>query len=246
MRMTEGSITGQMLRFMLPLFIGNLFQQLYNAADALIVGRMLGEQALAAVAGTGNLVFLIVSFFSGIASGAGVAISRYYGSKEPDKLQSAIHTSVAFGIFATVVLTLAGVIFSPALLRWMDTPEDVMAASVEYMSIYFAGSLSLVMYNTFRGIMQAVGDSRNPLIYLVISSIINVILDILFIKYIYAGKHSCHRQRNRCSYAERKARSHSSCRNSSVSNFLYLMVKNINSRFSLYYKEANDCANRYQ
>lgn len=187
LRMTEGPIMRQMFRFMLPLFIGNLFQQLYNAADALIVGRLLGEQALAAVAGTGNLIFLIVSFFSGIASGAGVAISRYYGGKEPEKLQKAIHTSVAFGLFATVILTVAGVALSPALLRWMDTPEDVMAASVEYIGIYFAGSLSLVMYNTFRGIMQAVGDSRNPLIYLIISSIINVILDIVFIKYIYAG-----------------------------------------------------------
>ncbi len=186
-RMTEGSIGGQMFRFMLPLFIGNLFQQLYNTADALIVGRLLGEQALAAVAGTGNLIFLIVSFFSGIAGGAGVAISRYYGGKEPDKLQRAIHTSVAFGLIATAVLTVAGVAFSPAMLRWMDTPEEIMAQSVEYMAIYFAGSLSLVMYNTFRGIMQAVGDSRNPLVYLITSSIINVILDIVFIKYLYAG-----------------------------------------------------------
>ena len=186
-RMTEGSIGGQMFRFMLPLFIGNLFQQLYNTADALIVGRLLGEQALAAVAGTGNLIFLIVSFFSGIAGGAGVAISRYYGGKEPEKLQSAIHTSVAFGLIATAVLTVAGVLFSPAMLRWMDTPEDIMAQSVEYMAIYFAGSVSLVMYNTFRGVMQAVGDSRNPLIYLITSSVINVILDIVFIKYLYAG-----------------------------------------------------------
>lgn len=185
--MTEGSIIGQMFRFMLPLFIGNLFQQLYNTADALIVGRLLGEQALAAVAGTGNLIFLIVSFFSGIASGAGVAISRYYGGKEPEKLQRAIHTSVAFGLIAAAILTAAGVKFSPVLLRWMDTPEDVMASSVEYITIYFAGSLSLVMYNTFRGVMQAVGDSKNPLVYLIVSSVINVILDIVFIKYVYAG-----------------------------------------------------------
>lgn len=187
MRMTEGSIVKKMFDFMVPLFIASLFQQLYNAADALIVGRMLGNTALAAVAGTGNLIFLVVSFFSGIASGAGVAISRYFGGREPEKLQTAIHTSVAFGIIATVILTVCGVAFTPTMLRWMQTPADVMASSVEYVRLYFMGSVSLVMYNTFRGVMQAVGDSRNPLKYLIISSVINIILDIVFIKYVYAG-----------------------------------------------------------
>ncbi|MBQ7895178.1 MAG: MATE family efflux transporter, partial [Oscillospiraceae bacterium] len=177
----------QMISFMIPLFIGTLFQQLYNTADAFIVGRMLGNDALAAVTGTGNLIFLMVSFFSGIAAGAGVVISRYYGGREPEKLQTAIHTSVAFGLAASLILTVLGVVFAPQLLRMLDTPEDIMAPSMEYFRIYFAGSLSLVMYNTFKGIMQAVGDSRNPLIYLIISSITNVVLDIVFIKYVYAG-----------------------------------------------------------
>lgn len=187
MRMTEGPIIKQMFSFMIPLFIGTLFQQLYNTADAFIVGRTLGNDALAAVTGTGNLIFLMVSFFSGIAAGAGVVISRYYGGREPEKLQTAIHTSIAFGLAASLILTVLGVIFAPQLLRMLDTPEDIMAPSVEYFRVYFAGSLSLVMYNTFKGIMQAVGDSRNPLIYLIISSITNVVLDIVFIKYLYAG-----------------------------------------------------------
>jgi len=187
LRMTEGPIIGQMLAFTLPLFIGNLFQQLYNTADALIVGRLLGSHALAAVSGTGNLVFLIVSFFAGISAGAGVAISRYYGAREYEKTQLAIHTNIAFGIIASIILTLVGVLCTPAILRWMGTPEDVMELSAEYIRVYFAGSVGLVFYNCFRGIMQALGDGRNPLIYLVVSSITNVVLDIVFIAVFKTG-----------------------------------------------------------
>jgi len=186
-RMTEGSIVRKMLAFTLPLFIGNLFQQLYNTADALIVGRLLGSRALAAVSATGNLVFLVVSFFVGISAGAGVAISRYYGAKDREKTQLAIHTNIAFGLIVSVILTLVGVFCTPTILRWMGTPEDVMALSAEYIRVYFAGSIGLVFYNCFRGTMQAVGDGKNPLIYLVISSITNVILDIVFIAVFKTG-----------------------------------------------------------
>ena len=179
--MTEGSIAGHLLRFTLPLFIGNLFQQLYNTADALIVGNMLGSEALAAVSGTGSLVFMLVSFFMGISAGAGVAISRYFGSREPEKMSLAIHTNIAMSLAAGLLLTVVGVAFTPAILRWMDTPENVMPMATEYIRIYFAGSMGLVLYNCFRGIMQAVGDSRNPLRYLIISSVLNVLLDLLFI-----------------------------------------------------------------
>ena len=180
-RMTDGSIAGKLVRFAVPLFIGNLFQQLYNTADALIVGNMLGNDALAAVSSTGTLVFLLVSFFAGISAGAGVAISRYYGAREHDKMELAIHTNIAFNIVAGILLTIVGVCFTPTILRWMSTPEDVFEQAALYVRIYFAGSLGLVMYNSCRGIMQAVGDSKHPLYYLIISSVLNVILDIVFI-----------------------------------------------------------------
>lgn len=180
-RMTEGPIAGQMVRFALPLFIGNLFQQLYNTADALIVGNLIGSEALAAVSATGTLVFLLVSLFAGIASGAGVVVSRYFGARDPDRMRAAIHTVLALDLMTAALLTLIGTTLTPAILRLMGTPADVMNRSTAYIRIYFAGSLGLVLYNSCRGIMQAVGDSRHPLYYLVTSSVINVFLDLLLI-----------------------------------------------------------------
>ena len=180
-RMTEGPIGSQLVRFALPLFIGNLFQQLYNTADALIVGNLIGSEALAAVSATGTLVFLLVSFFAGIAAGAGVVVSRYYGAREPEKVQRAIHTVLAFDLTSGAILTVLGTTLTPWLLRLMGTPEDVMARSVLYIRIFFAGSLGLVLYNSCRGVMQALGDSRHPLYYLIFSSVLNVVLDVLFI-----------------------------------------------------------------
>lgn len=185
--MTEGSIPGLMLRFAAPLFFGNLFQQLYNTADALIVGRYLGDSALAAVSSTGSLIFLLISLFEGIAAGAGVIISRYYGARDNEKLHSAVHTSVAFALATGVILTVLGTLLTPWILRLMGTPEDVMPLAVTYTRIFFAGSLTLVMYNSLRGVMQAVGDGKDPLIFLAISSITNVILDIVFIRFFHTG-----------------------------------------------------------
>lgn len=186
-RMTEGSIPGLMLRFAAPLFFGNLFQQLYNTADALIVGRYLGDSALAAVSSTGSLIFLLISLFEGIAAGAGVIISRYYGARDNEKLHSAVHTSVAFALATGIILTVLGTLLTPWILRLMGTPEDVMPLTVTYTRIFFAGSLTLVMYNSLRGVMQAVGDGKDPLIFLAISSITNVILDIVFIRFFHTG-----------------------------------------------------------
>ena len=187
MRMTEGSIPGQMLRFAAPLFLGNLFQQLYNTADALIVGNMLGSDALAAVSATGTLVFLIISLFVGIAAGSGVLISRYYGAQDYEKLEKAVHTNVAFSLVAGLLMTVFGVLFTPWMLRAMGTPEDVMDLSATYIRIFFAGSLGLVLYNGLRGVMQAVGDGKNPLKYLIFCSVLNVILDITFIGVFHTG-----------------------------------------------------------
>ena len=187
MRMTEGSIPGQILRFAAPLFLGNLFQQLYNTADALIVGNLLGNDALAAVSATGTLVFLVISLFVGIAAGSSVLISRYFGAQDYDKLEKAIHTNVAFSLAAGVLMTVFGVLFTPWMLKAMGTPEDVMDLSATYIRTFFAGSIGLVLYNGLRGVMQAVGDGKNPLKYLIFCSVLNVVLDIAFIGLFHTG-----------------------------------------------------------
>ena len=179
--LTEGPIWKSMAAFAIPIFLGNLFQQLYNTADSLIVGNFLGSDALAAVSSSGNLIFLMVGLFNGIAIGAGVVIARYYGARQIDQLQKAIHTTVAFGIISGLLLTIVGILLTPQILIWMSTPSDVLPNSITYFRIYFMGSLAFVLYNNFVGILQSVGDSRHPLYYLIISSLVNIILDLLFV-----------------------------------------------------------------
>ncbi len=179
--MTEGKISKKIILFAMPIFLGNLFQQLYHIVDSLVVGNVLGKDALAAVSSSGSLIFLIVGFISGIFTGAGVIIARYYGAKKMKKVKIAVHTTIAFGLIAGVVITVVGMCLTPFLLKLMGTPEDVLPKSILYFRLYFAGGIGIVMYNTCMGIFQAVGDSRHPLYYLIISSITNVILAILFV-----------------------------------------------------------------
>ena len=185
--MTSGSIPKQMVFFALPILLGNLFQQLYNTVDSLIVGNFLGSQALAAVSSSGNIIFLMIGFFNGVAIGAGVVISRYFGAREIERMQNAIHTTVAFGLIVSFIMTLVGIFFTPTLLQWMGTPESVMDASVTYFKIYFLGSFGSIMYNFFVGILQAVGDSKHSLYYLIISSVVNIVLDLFFIAFLKMG-----------------------------------------------------------
>ncbi len=185
--MTQGPIWKRITYFALPILLGNLFQQMYNTADSLIVGNFLGKNALAAVSSTGSLIFMLIGFLSGIAIGAGVVISRYFGGNKLEEMSQAVHTTVAFGLVAGVVMTAVGVGLSPQILRWMDTPENVMYNSQLYLSIYFMGSLGSVMYNVCVGIMQAVGDRRHPLYYLIVSSVVNVVLDLFFIAVLGMG-----------------------------------------------------------
>jgi putative MATE family efflux protein len=166
--------------FALPLFWGNLFQQLYNMADSLIVGNFLGKSSLAAVTCTGSLIFLLVGFFNGTAMGAGVVIARFFGAKDYKKVKTAIHTDLAFGIACGVALTIIGVLFAPQILRLMSTPDNVIEEAVWYIRVYFCGSLAVVLYNVCTGILQAVGDSKHPLYYLIISSVVNLVLDVVF------------------------------------------------------------------
>ena len=185
--LTEGPISQALISFALPLLLGNLFQQLYNTADSLIVGNFLGSEALAAVSSSGNLIFLMVGLVNGVSMGAGVVIARYFGAKDYDRMQKTIHTLLAFGLVAGALLTVVGVALSPVMLRLMDTPETVLPNSISYFRTYFTGSLAFVLYNICMGFLQAVGDSRHPLQYLIISSLVNVVLDLLFVGVFHMG-----------------------------------------------------------
>ena len=179
--LTEGSIWKKMLLFALPIFLGNVFQQFYNAFDSWVVGKFIGDTALAAVSSSGSLIHMFVGFFNGVAMGAGVIIAKFYGAQDHKNMRIAIHTNVAFGLVAGSVLTVLGVAFSPTVLRWMNTPENVMPQSVAYFRFYFCGAIFTVLYNIFVGILHAVGDSKHPLYYLMFSTAVNVVLDLLFV-----------------------------------------------------------------
>ena len=185
--LTEGSIWKKMLLFALPIFLGNVFQQFYNTFDSWVVGKFIGDTALAAVGSSGSLIHMFVGFFNGVAMGAGVIIARFYGARDYEKMRTAVHTDVAFGLTAGAVLTILGVAFSPTILKWMGTPESVMPQSVTYFRFYFCGAIFTVMYNIFVGILHAVGDSRHPLYYLIFSTFVNIVLDLLFVAVLKMG-----------------------------------------------------------
>ncbi len=179
---TEGVIWKQILLFFFPILFGTLFQTLYNTVDAIIVGQFLGKQALAAVGGgTGTMINLIIGFFTGLSSGATVVISQFYGAEDTDKTEKAIHTAIALAIVGGILISIFGYIFTRPLLVLIDTPNDVLDMAETYLHIYFAGSLSIVMYNICAGIFRAMGDSNRPLYFLIIGSVVNIILDIVFI-----------------------------------------------------------------
>ena len=186
-RMTEGSIPKQIVAFAIPLFLGNLFQQLYNVADSLIVGNVLGSEALAAVASSGSLIFLMTGFFQGMAMGAGVIISRYFGARDGKAVRRVVHTDIAFGFICGLLMMAMGVLFTPQILKLMGTPADVFPNSVAYLRVYFLGSLAVVIYNICMSILNSVGDSKHPLYYLVFSSCVNIVLDLIFCGIFHLG-----------------------------------------------------------
>ena len=179
--MTEGNIRRKMLGFALPILAGYFFQQLYNTVDALIVGNYLDADALAAVTSTGSYTYLMIGFVAGFATGAGIIVARHIGAGSPEETEKAAHTAVTLGLVFSVVLTLAGVLATPGILRLMGTPDTVFPRSCRYLQVYFAGSAFLIMYNMFVSILQATGESRYPLLCLAVSSLTNILLDILFI-----------------------------------------------------------------
>ena len=187
MLMTEGPIAKLIIKFALPVFWGNLFQQLYNIVDSLIVGNFAGDEALAAVSSSGSLIFMITGFLLGVFSGSSVVISQYYGAKDKENVQKALHTTIAFAVISGLILALVGIVLSGQILKWMDTPKNVLPNSTLYFRIFFCGSVFSTVYNAGAGVFQAVGDSKHPLYYLIISSFTNVTLDLLFVGIFHYG-----------------------------------------------------------
>lgn len=179
--MTEGNILKSIILYSIPLILGNFMQQLYNTFDSLIVGNYVGSSALAAVGAGGQISFFLVAFYLGASSGAGILISQYYGAKDDEKLHAVVHNMMGIGIVLGVVITIVGIIFCPAFLGWIGTPVDMMPDAVTYLRIFFGGMLFQVVYNMLAAVLNAVGNSKRSLIYLIISSGLNIILDLLFV-----------------------------------------------------------------
>lgn len=179
--MTEGNIWKHMLHFSVPMAVGLLFQQLYNTVDTLVVGRFVGQQAQAAVGSTGPIINTVVGFCAGLATGASVVISQRYGAHDQEGLSKAVHTTVALTFIISLIATGLGQLIITPMLCFMQTPGDVMPESRTYLSIYFAGITGILFYNLGSGILRAVGDSRRPLVFLIISALLNTALDLLFV-----------------------------------------------------------------
>lgn len=179
---THGVIWKQLLFFFFPILLGSFFQQFYNTADSIIVGRFLGKDALAAVGGSaGMIIALIVGFFMGLTSGASVIVSQYFGYGDQEKVNDGIHTIYAFSIIGSIFITIIGILASPSILSIMNTPEELMSDSILYLQIYFGGIFFTFIYNTGSGLLRALGDSKRPLYSLIACCMINVILDLLLI-----------------------------------------------------------------
>lgn len=192
--MTEGVIWKQLLIFTIPLLIGNLFQQLYNTVDSIVVGNYVGPQALAAVGASNPIINLLVGFFMGLSTGAGVIVSQYYGAKNKEGLHDSVHTSIALAFCSGLILMAIGYLLSPWMLSATGTPADVLDSSIIYLRIYFLGIVPVMLYNMCAGIQRAIGDSRRPLIYLFVSCGINIVLDLVFVIYFKMGVAVSHGQ----------------------------------------------------
>ena len=179
--MTEGNITRHIISFALPLLIGNVFQQLYNTVDTWVVGNYVSNEAFSAVGSVGPIINMLIGFFMGLSSGAGVVISQYYGAKRYDEVHDTVHTAIVMTLIMGIAFTGIGLGMTPFMLRLMNTPENVMPESTAYLTIYFAGVLGLMIYNIGAGILRAVGDSQRPFYFLVVCAVMNTVLDLLFV-----------------------------------------------------------------
>lgn len=186
-QITEGVIWKQLLIFFFPILMGTFFQQMYNTVDTIIVGRLVGTEALAAVGATGPLVSMVNGFFIGVSSGATVVLSQAYGAGDRKGVSDSIHTGVALSLLLGVMLTVIGICLGGRVMGWMGTPENCMADATTYLRIYFAGSIGTVVYNMGAGILRAMGDSKRPMLFLMVTCILNVVLDLLFVAVLHMG-----------------------------------------------------------
>ena len=185
--MTQGSIEKLLIQFALPLLLGQIFQQFYNAVDGIVVGQFVGKEALAAVGASGNIINALISFFTGLGTGSGVVISQYFGAHNDKGVRDTVHTAVVATLILAVFCTILGVTATGTILKWMDTPADVEPEAAVYLRIYFAGVAGLMFYNIGSGILQAVGDSTRPLFFLIFSALLNLGLDLLFVCVFHMG-----------------------------------------------------------
>ena len=179
--MTTGNITRHIISFALPLLIGNIFQQLYNTVDTWVVGKFVSNEAYAAVGTVGPIINMLIGFFMGLSSGAGVVISQYYGAKRFAEVEKTVHTAIAMTLILGIAFTGLGLFMTPYMLTLMKTPENVLPESTAYLTIYFSGILGLMLYNIGAGILRAVGDSKRPFYYLVVCAVMNTVLDLVFV-----------------------------------------------------------------
>ena len=185
--MTSGSIVRNIILFSLPLMLGNIFQMLYNTVDVIVVGNYVGREALAAVGSTTVIVNMMVFFFNGFSVGAGVMIARYFGGRDMERLHTAVETTMAVTILFCLLTTLGGIALVRPMLLFMATPDDVMEDAVTYLTIYFGGISGLLVYNMGSGILRAVGDTTRPLLFLILTSVLNIVLDFVFVLWLNAG-----------------------------------------------------------
>jgi len=185
--MTQGNIFKHLVSFAVPLLVGNVFQQLYNMVDTWVVGNYVSDEAFSAVGTVGPITYLLIGFFLGFSSGASVVISQFYGAKRYDKVHDAVHTAIVMTLVISVVFTVVGILMVPFMLRLMNTPETVAPEATEYLTIYFAGIAGLLFYNIGSGILRAIGDSKRPFYFLLVSAVTNIVLDLVFVLVFHMG-----------------------------------------------------------
>ena len=185
--MTEGNITRHIVSFALPLLVGNIFQQLYNTVDTWVVGNYVSNEAFSAVGTVGPVINMLIGFFMGLSSGAGVVISQYYGAKREQEVSRAVHTAITMTLILGLVFTFVGLAMTPIMLKLMKTPAEVLPESTAYLTIYFSGLMGLMLYNIGAGILRAVGDSQRPFYFLVVCAVMNTVLDLVFVLVFHMG-----------------------------------------------------------
>ena len=185
--MTQGGIIGHIIRFSIPLLVGNLFQQLYNTVDTWVVGNYVSNEAFSAVGSVASVVNMLIGAFTGLASGAGVVISQYYGAGRRDKVEESVHTSITMTLILTVLFTAIGILFAPLAVRITDLHENAVDDAISYLTIYFSGMVGLMLYNMGAGILRAIGDSTRPFYYLVVCAVLNTMLDLVFVLVFHMG-----------------------------------------------------------